>query len=111
MFNHVLFDYDKATLKPEGRAEIDKVVAEMKLHEGDTVLIEGHASNEGSDAYNMALGQRRADAVRDYMVQMGIAPNRIQTISYGESRPAVANDTPANRKLNRRAVFVITMGD
>ena len=111
LFNHVLFDYDKATLKPEGRAEIDKVVAEMKLHEGDTVLIEGHASNEGSDAYNMALGQRRADAVRDYMVQMGIAPNRIQTISYGESRPAVANDTPANRKLNRRAVFVITMGD
>lgn len=111
LFNHVLFDYDKSTLKPEGKAEIDKVVAELKLYPNDTAVIEGHTDSNGSDAYNMALGQRRSDAVKDYMVQTGIAPERIQSLSLGESTPAVANDTPANRKLNRRAVFKITIAN
>ncbi len=94
VFNHVLFDFDKAILKPEGKAVVDEVIAYMK-----------------KDEYNMGLGQRRADAVKKYMVENGIDAGRITTISYGESRPAVPNDTPANRKLNRRAVFVITIGN
>ncbi|GMU94099.1 MAG: hypothetical protein AMXMBFR4_31570 [Candidatus Hydrogenedentota bacterium] len=109
IFNNVLFDFDKAVLKPEGKAEVDKVIAEMKAHPGDTVLIEGHTCDIGTDEYNMGLGQRRADAVRKYMVENGIAEGRITTKSFGESQPAVPNDGPANRKLNRRAEFEITI--
>lgn len=111
VFNNVLFDFDKATLKPEGKAEVDKVISELKDYPDDTVTIEGHTCDIGSESYNMGLGQRRANAVRDYMVQNGIDPNRIETVSYGESDPAVANTGPANRKLNRRAVFEYHMGD
>ena len=111
VLNHVLFDFDKAVLKPEGKAEVDKLIAEMKKHPGDTVVIEGHTCSIGSADYNMGLGQRRADAVRTYIVENGIDAGRVETVSYGLTRPAVPNDTPANRKLNRRAEFKITLGD
>lgn len=109
MFNNVLFDFNKSFLRPEGKQEVDRVVQFMKDHAEVTAAVEGHASNEGTDAYNVALGQRRADAVRDYMVQQGIAPERITTVSKGESEPAVANDSEPNRKLNRRAVFKLAL--
>jgi outer membrane protein OmpA-like peptidoglycan-associated protein len=109
VFNHVLFDFDKAVLKPEGKAEVDKVIAEMKAHPEIKATIEGHTCDIGAEQYNMGLGQRRADAVKAYMVQSGIDPNRIQTVSYGETKPAVPNTSNANRKLNRRAVFVLTL--
>ncbi len=110
-FNNVLFDFDKAVLKPEGKAEVDKVIADLKEHPKDTVLIEGHTDNVGSEKYNEALGQRRADAVKKYMVEQGIAADRIQTKSFGLTKPAVPNDTAANRKLNRRVVFDVTVKD
>ena len=108
-FNNVLFDFDKAVLKAEGKAEVDKVVAELNKFAKDTIVIEGHTCNVGADDYNMGLGQRRADAVKKYMVDSGIDAARITSKSFGETKPAVANDTPANRKLNRRAVFQITV--
>ena len=111
VLNEVLFDFDKSVLKAEGKAATDKVVAEMKKYGKDTLVIEGHTCNVGEDAYNMGLGQRRADAVQKYMLEQGIAASRVSTKSYGETQPAVANDTPANRKLNRRAVFKLTMGE
>lgn len=111
MLNNVLFDFDKAVLKPEGRQEVDKLVDEMKAHPGDTVEIVGHTCDIGSAEYNMGLGQRRADAVRNYMIQMGIDENRVTATSQGESEPAVPNDSPSNRMLNRRATFDVTMGD
>jgi len=109
--NNVLFDFDKAVLKAEGKAETDKVIASMKEHAKDTLVIEGHTCNIGEEKYNEGLGQRRADAVKKYMVEQGIAESRITTKSFGETKPAVPNDTPANRKLNRRAVFDITVVD
>lgn len=109
VLNNVLFDFDKAVLKPEGKAEVDKLINEMKANPGDTVVIEGHTCDLGSDAYNMGLGQRRADAVKSYMVESGIAAERITSTSLGETTPAVPNDGPANRKLNRRAQFNITI--
>ena len=105
ILNNVLFDFDKAVLKPEGKAEVDKLVAEMKKWPKDSVLIEGHTDAIGSDAYNMALGERRANAVKSYMVEQGLDGARITAVSKGEGEPAVPNDTPANRKLNRRAKF------
>lgn len=110
VFNNVLFDFDKAVLRPEGKAEVDKLVAELKAHGGDTVVVEGHTCDLGSEDYNMALGQRRADAVKKYMVESGIAPERITSKSLGESQPALPNDSEPNRKLNRRVQFDVTLG-
>ena len=107
--NNVFFDFDKSTLKAEGKTEVGKLVSEMKKYEGDTLVVSGHTCNIGADAYNMGLGQRRADAVKAYMVESGITASRIEAVSKGETMPAVPNDTPANRKLNRRSVFDITM--
>ncbi len=109
-FNHVLFDFDKSTLKAEGKTEIGKAVAELKKFGKDTVLVEGHTCNVGSDSWNMGLGQRRADAVKKFMVESGVDAKRATSKSLGETKPAVKNDTPANRKLNRRAVMKITLG-
>ncbi len=111
VLNNVLFDFDKSTLKPEGKAEIDKLVAEMGKFPGDTVVVVGHTYSVGTDAYNMALGQRRADAVVTYMKAAGIDAARVGSKTMGESAPAVTNDSAANRALNRRAVFEITLGN
>lgn len=109
--DHVLFDFDKAVLKPEGKAAATKVVDSLKQYPKDTVVVEGHTCNVGAEDYNMTLGQRRADAVKKFLVESGITEPRVTTKSYGESQPAVPNDTPANRKLNRRVVFNITVVD
>ena len=109
-FDNVLFDFDKAVLRPEGRTTADQIVASMRQHPRDTLILEGHTDNIGSDEYNMALGMRRAEAVKRYMVEQGIAPERIQTVSHGERQPAVPNDSPSNRALNRRVVFRVQIG-
>lgn len=111
VLNNILFDFDKAVLKPEGQAIANEAVAELKKWHKDTVLIEGHTDSVGSDAYNLALGQRRADAVANYLTSNGVEQGRVSTQSFGESQPAVPNDTAANRKLNRRAVFKFTVGE
>lgn len=111
VLNNVLFDFDKSTLKPEGKAELDKLIAEMTKFGGDTVVVIGHTDSIGTDAYNMALGQRRADAVAAYLTANGIDAGRIGTKSMGESAPAVENNSSANRALNRRAEFEITLGN
>lgn len=104
----VLFDFDKATLKPEGKRAIDALVADMKAAPRETVAVEGHTCDLGSDSYNMGLSQRRANAVKTYMVDRGINASRISTQGYGESRPAVPNTGESNRQLNRRAEFHFT---
>ncbi|MBN2307425.1 MAG: OmpA family protein [Candidatus Hydrogenedentes bacterium] len=109
VFGHVLFDFDKSELKPEAIPVLDAVVADLTKFNEDTLEVQGHTCNVGSDEYNMGLGQRRADAVKKYLVEHGLATERIEAKSYGETTPAVENDTPANRKLNRRAVFVVTV--
>ncbi len=110
MLNNVLFDFDKSELKPEGKQEVDKLIAEMKKYPGDAVVLHGHTCDIGDAAYNEGLGMRRANAVKNYMVEHGIAADRVKTVSHGENNPAVPNDGPANRKLNRRVEFEISMG-
>jgi OOP family OmpA-OmpF porin len=105
VYSNVLFDFDKAVLKPEGKAEVDKVAADLKKYEKDTIVVQGHTCDIGDEKYNMGLGQRRADAVKKYLVEQGIAESRISTKSFGETSPAVPNDSAANRKLNRRVMF------
>jgi OOP family OmpA-OmpF porin len=102
----VLFDFDKSILKPEGKVEVDRVIGLLKEFPNDDIEIAGHTCDRGADEYNMALSQRRADAVRDYAIAQGIQPERITTKAYGETMPAVPNTDEANRKLNRRITFV-----
>lgn len=102
----VLFDFDQSILKPEGKVEVDRVIAILKEFPNDDIEIAGHTCDLGSDAYNMGLSQRRADSVRDYAITHGINPARITTKAYGETMPAVPNTSEANRKLNRRITFV-----
>lgn len=111
LLNNVLFDLDKSILKPEGKVEVDKLIAEMKAHPKDTVLIEGHTCDLASDAYNMGLGQRRADSIKTYMTEKGIDVKRMSTKSFGETTPAVPNSSEENRKLNRRGEFKITIAE
>jgi len=110
VLDNVLFDLDKAELRPEGKATVGKAAAYLKQYLKDRLVIEGHACALGSEEHNLALGMRRAETVRNYLVAQGIASQRIQTISYGESQPVADNSTEEGRALNRRAVMEIEEG-
>lgn len=87
------FDFDKAVLKPEGKAKLDDFVAQMNQHqEVDVLLVTGHTDRIGSNSYNMKLSQRRADAVKHYLVDKGVSGNRIETAAKGEEEPVVSCD-------------------
>lgn len=99
----VLFDFDSARVREESYAEIQNVTDFMKQYPDTSTVVEGHTDAIGTDAYNQRLSERRADSVRDVMVQQyGIDGNRIRTVGYGESRPIADNSTDAGRQLNRR---------
>ncbi len=84
------FDFDKAILKPEGQSKLDEFVVKMNEHtEVDVLLVTGHTDQIGSDAYNMRLSLRRADAVKGYLVSKGVSSSRIATAARGESDPSV----------------------
>jgi len=103
--NTVLFEFDKATLSPEGKAALNEVVADLKKFPKDTITVQGHTDSTGPADYNMGLSKRRAMAVVNYLTSQGIDKSRIKAEWFGETKPAVPNDTPANRKLNRRVYF------
>jgi peptidoglycan-associated lipoprotein len=102
--DRVFFAFDQYNLSPSARETIDAWARWMKAHNGARVLIEGHCDERGTREYNLALGARRANAIRDYMIALGITANRIRTISYGKERPAVAGSNEAAWAKNRRGV-------
>ena len=108
--DRVFFDFDKYNLKAEARATLEKQVAWLKKWPAVTVTIEGHADERGTREYNLALGERRANSVKDYLVALGINPNRIKTISYGKERPVALGSNEAAWAQNRRGVTTITGG-
>ncbi len=99
--NVVYFDFDKSTLRGETRRVLDAHIAVLKTN-NDKVRLEGHTDERGTREYNMALGERRAKAVADYMSVNGIASYRIETVSYGEERPVAIGSGEANWQRNRR---------
>jgi OOP family OmpA-OmpF porin len=108
----VKFDFDKAVVKPQYRAEVQKAADFLSAHPGSSAVVEGHTDSRGADDYNLRLSQRRADAVRDYLVsQFGVNASRVQAVGYGESRPIATNDTDAGRAENRRVVGVFSGTD
>jgi len=106
VFDDVHFDFDKQNLKPEAIVILDAAVMKLQANPGLTVTIEGHTDSVGTAEYNLSLGERRANAVRDYLLNRGIAASRLRTVSYGEERPKADNATDAGRAINRRAQFV-----
>ena len=105
--NTVYFDFDRATIKPGQTGKIDEVVKYLQANPTHAVQIEGHCDERGTEQYNLSLGERRALAVREYLVTAGIQPDRVFTISYGESRPADSGHNEAAWSKNRRGVFVL----
>ncbi len=105
--DRVFFDYDKSDLRPEARATVEALAAWLSNYPATIIGIEGHCDERGTREYNLALGERRANSVHDYLVALGIDPNRLSTISYGKERPAVLGSTEEAWSQNRRGVFVV----
>jgi len=103
----VYFDYDKATLRPEAQKALDGVAQFMRRQDQLQIMIAGHADERGTREYNLALGNMRAVAVRNYLMSLGIPGARLDTISYGKERPAVVGSTESAWSQNRRAVAEI----
>ncbi|MFQ5656635.1 MAG: peptidoglycan-associated lipoprotein Pal [Candidatus Methylomirabilales bacterium] len=102
----VFFDFDKSVIRSDAREALDQNVDVLNANSDVSILVEGHCDERGTNEYNLALGERRAKAVRDYLVAGGIDSNRISTISYGEERPFVLGHDESAWKWNRRGHFV-----
>jgi OOP family OmpA-OmpF porin len=100
------FEFDKSSLTAGARDTLQAVVTTLKNFPDAKIEIQGHTDAIGSETYNQALSERRANAVRDYLVSQGIGAGRITTIGYGETQPTATNDTAEGRALNRRVVII-----
>jgi len=105
--DRVFFGYDKYDLSGEARGTIEKQAQWLKTYPHINVLVEGHADERGTREYNLALGEKRAAAVKNYLVALGVEAVRLQTISYGKERPAVTGSDEAAWAQNRRGVLVV----
>jgi len=101
-FRGVNFDFDKATIKPESEPILDEGVAVLSKYPDVNVIVVGHTDSIGSEAYNQKLSERRAEAVRDFLVGHGVSASRLSTEGRGESEPVASNDTKEGRYQNRR---------
>lgn len=109
--DRVLFAVDQSSLSPEGIDLLTKQAAWLMENTAYTAVIEGHADEQGTRAYNLALGARRASAVQNFLIERGVAPNRLQTVSYGKERPLEVCSVESCYAKNRRAVTVLAAGN
>jgi peptidoglycan-associated lipoprotein len=108
--DRVLFMVDEATLNAAARATLDQQARWLTQNSGFTAVIEGHADEQGTREYNLALGARRASAVQEYLVNAGVAPSRLRTVTFGKERPIEICSDEACYAKNRRAVTVVASG-
>ena len=108
--DRVLFAVDQSTLSPEGRTVLEGQSQWLAANPNYAIIIEGHADEQGTREYNLALGARRAAAVQQFLMAQGVAPDRMKTISYGKERPIEVCSEEACYSRNRRAVTVLSMG-
>lgn len=105
--DRVYFGYDSSVLTAEAQSTLAMQAQWLKNNPGVKAVVEGHCDERGTREYNLALGERRASAARDFLVSQGIASNRLSTISYGKERPAVLGHDASSWAQNRRAVTVV----
>ncbi len=103
----VYFDFDRSGVRPSETHKLETVAERLNFNPANKVLIEGHCDERGTEEYNRALGERRALALREFLVRLGISPDRIRTISYGEDKPAVQGHDEEAWAKNRRGEFVL----
>jgi outer membrane protein OmpA-like peptidoglycan-associated protein len=106
-FEDVYFDFDRSTLRPEALRLLDDAVSRLQANPDKNIIIEGHTCNIGTSEYNLALGDRRANSVRDYLASRGVSASRMESRSFGEERPKYDNTREETRRLNRRAALVV----
>ena len=109
VFEDVHFDFDRYSLRPEATRALDEAVRTLQANPELRIEIEGHTCNIGTAEYNLALGERRATAVREYLTSRGVGADRLRTVSYGEERPKFDNSREETRRLNRRAALVVRL--
>jgi len=105
--DRVFFDYDRYELKPQARAVVESWAGWLNQHPHLGVVVEGHADERGTREYNLALGNRRANATMEYLGALGVDPSRMSTVSFGKERPAVLGSSEAAYSQNRRGVLVL----
>ena len=105
--DRVFFAFDSSEIDLEAQSTIERLAVWLNNNPSVTLTIEGHADERGTTEYNLALGERRATAVHDYLIALGTSPGRLSTISYGEERPAVNGQGESIWAQNRRGVFVV----
>jgi len=105
--DRVFFDYDQHDLRAAARTVIEKQVQWLQANPNAQVTLEGHCDERGTREYNLALGEKRATSTRNYMIALGISPDRVSTISFGKERPAVVGADGASWAQNRRSVTVV----
>jgi outer membrane protein OmpA-like peptidoglycan-associated protein len=106
-FEDVYFDFDRSSLRPDALRLLDDAVTKLQANPGKNLIIEGHTCNIGTAEYNLALGERRARSVVDYLSSRGVSASRLEIRSYGEERPKFDNAREETRRLNRRAALVV----
>ena len=104
----VFFDYDMFVIRPDAQATLQKNAAYLRRWPSTRVTVEGHADSRGTNEYNLGLGDRRANAVRDYLAGLGIAGDRMLPVTRGEESPQCTDETEACWQRNRRGRFVFT---
>lgn len=106
--DRVFYGYDSSVLSSEAQATLKRQADWLQANPSINVVVEGHADERGTRAYNLALGERRATAARTYLVNLGVNPSRVTTVSYGKERPAELGSNESAWAKNRRAVTVIS---
>lgn len=105
--DRVFFNFDKFSLKADARKTLQRQAVWLKKYPANTITVQGHCDERGTREYNLALGERRANSVKNYLIALGINPNRVKTLSYGKERPAVAGSNEAAWAQNRRGVTMV----
>jgi peptidoglycan-associated lipoprotein len=105
--DRVFFDYDKYDVRADQRAALDRQADWLKKYPATKITVEGHCDERGTREYNLALGERRANAVKEYLVAKGVATARVKTISYGKERPVALGTNETAWAQNRRGVTVV----
>ena len=107
MNENIYFDFDKSNLKPEAQEILKRKAEWLRKNPGESVIIEGHCDERGTNEYNLALGDRRAQSAKNFLFDLGIEESRLSTISYGEERPADPRHNETAWSKNRRDHFVL----
>jgi peptidoglycan-associated lipoprotein len=105
--DRVYYDLDKSNIRADQRAQLEKQAAWLKKFPAVRISLEGHADERGTREYNLALGDRRANSARDFLVALGVNPGRIKTVSYGKERPVALGQEESSWRQNRRSVSVV----